>query len=349
MVRRDGSGPGRVVLLGDANVDLLLDVDGLPEPGGDAVADRQHAGLGGSAANTAVLLSRFGAACTMLSCVGRDRWGDLALEELRGEGVETSHVVRHHDEPTSLNVVAVTPDGERTMFAYRGASARLAADEIGPDLVGAARALHLSGYAFLEPPQRDAARTALRIARDADVLTSLDVPVPAARAAREDLREALPGLDLLVTGLPEARLLTGERDGERCASALLRLGVRTVAMKLGADGALVATADERARARGLPVHPVDTTGAGDAFAAGAIAALLAGQPVDVVGTIANACGASATEVRGAGRGLPALAAVRALLEDVERHPANGAAHSAAETALALLDRADDLAPGPSRR
>lgn len=304
----------RVVLLGDTNVDVILDIDHLPRAGADALAHGQNAGAGGSATNTTIMLQRLGEAGTLVSCVGRDHWADFALAELKAEGIDVGSVVRHESEPTSLNVIVVTPDGERTMFAYRGASAWLMPEALENVIGPETQVLHLSGYALLTDPQREAALTAVRVARAANVPVCLDVPVPAAESAADEIRAMLSELAVIVVGLPEARLITGLDDAGEAINALLEGGVGMVALKLGADGSMIATRDQQILIPPHEVVGVDTTGAGDAFAAGVVAAMCAGASPGVLGALANACGAAAITRRGSGRALPQIDDVRALLD-----------------------------------
>lgn len=167
--------PVQVMLLGDLNIDLGLDMQSFPGPGGDGVAHRQRVGFGGSAANTAVVLQKLGVPTAMLSSIGQDAWGDAALAGLAAIGVDTSHIRRTPDDSTSLNVIAVTPDGERTMLAYRGASRGFGRDMLPVAALQSARHLHISGYALLEEPQRGAAIEAAALAGAAGVSISLDV------------------------------------------------------------------------------------------------------------------------------------------------------------------------------
>ena len=326
-----------VVLLGDANTDIVLSVDQLPAPGQDALALRQATGVGGSVANTAILLRRLGLRSTLLSCVGRDYWGDFALAQLGAEGVDTAQVCQHPLEPTSLNVIAVTPDGERTMLAYRGASSRLTPDSIDTEVVAGARALHLSGYALLASPQREAALVALRAARESRVTTCIDVPVPSDEASRRDLQSILADLDVVVVGVPEALAITGRNDAQNAVAALLDRGVGVVALKLGAEGSVVASTSDRALVPAFSVTAIDTTGAGDAFAAGALAATCQGAPLGVIGTLANACGAAAIRNQGAGRSLPSLQDIRDLLLKAAAHGGDSLQRDRAAAALAVVD------------
>lgn len=306
-----------VVLLGDLNVDLHLDIPVYPAPGGDGVASSQRMGFGGSAANTAVMLSHLGVRTGLIACVGDDDRGAQAIAGLAAEGVDTGWVRRSTAESTSLNVITVTPDGERTMFAYRGASAELRATDL-PELHGAAH-LHVSGYALLADPQRSAALAAAARARAAGMTVSLDVPVDPVAAVPEVLTAFLDSVDMVVIGAKEARRLTGAHDDERAAEVIAEHGPATVALTGGAAGSLLRTAQGSARAPVPSVRAVDTTGAGDSFCAGLIHAVRRGMSDPVlIGALANACGAAAVGVPGAGGGLPGVDGVLAV---VDRLPA----------------------------
>ncbi|MDQ0615638.1 ribokinase [Microbacterium sp. W4I4] len=295
-----------VLLLGDLNIDLHLDIPAYPEPGGDGVASRQRMGFGGSAANTAVMLARLGVRAAMLACVGDDEWGAQAIHGLTAVGVDTRLVQRSSTEPTSLNVITVTPDGERTMFAYRGASAELKSADVPPDLCGASH-VHISGYALLADPQRAAAEAAAASAHRAGRTVSLDVPVDPVAAVPDVLRAFLANVDVVAIGTKEARQLTGEATDEQAAAAIAGYGPSTVALTSGASGSLLLTVDGFVRAPVPEVRAIDTTGAGDSFSAGLIFGFLRGfEEPSWTAAMANACGAAAVGVPGAGAGLPSL-------------------------------------------
>lgn len=305
-----------VLVLGDLNIDLALDVPEFPAPGGEGVATRQRIGFGGSASNTAVVLQRLGLRTALLSCVGDDEWGALAIAGIGAIGVDTSLVRRCPDEGTSLNIVAVTPDGERTMLAYRGASARLTPESAPADL-GGVRHLHISGYALLADPQRSAAVAAARHARAAGVPVSLDVPVDAAGSAPATLLDFLSLVDVAVLGTDEARRLTGAGEDAAAARAVAEHGPGMVALKRGAGGALILAEGRLVEIPAPPVTAVDSTGAGDSFCAGLIAGLLRGADAGQAGLLATACGAAAVTVRGAGASLPGSREAAAVLAGLE--------------------------------
>ncbi len=323
----DGAaGPARrggpsVAVLGDINVDLILDIGDYPSPGGDGVAHHQHLEVGGSATNTAIVLSRLGARVSLLGCVGRDRWADELLRSLAAAGVDVSRVPADPAEPTSLNVVVVTPDGERTMFAYRGANRSLPAHAVTPEWLDGVGWLHLSGYAFLEAPQRDAAWTAVRYAHQHGTPISLDVPTDPARQVPQELVRLLPWLALVVLGGEEVQLLEGAATVEMGTRALLEHGCGLVAVKRGAAGCTLVDAHRAVSVPGFEVAAVDTTGAGDAFCAGLVFGLLTAQDLPSAGRLANALGALATTRTGAGLALPGADEAARLLAGAGPGPA----------------------------
>lgn len=295
--------PG-ILVLGDINVDVLMRVSAYPPPGGEALTERVDIGLGGSAANTAVVLSRLGLETRMLGRVGVDAWGQIALAALAEAGVGLELVQRDDNETTGMMFTVVTPDGERTMFGQRGANCNTDPGVITLDTLGGAGYLHISGYALLESPQRQAAMRAVELATELNLPISLDTAYLPALDAPQALRQLLPYLDSCILGVEEARALVGEGEPRTAAAALLRAGVHLAALKLGAQGCLLADAASTHPIPAFPVQVVDTTGAGDAFTAGLIYGRLQGLSLPAIGTLANALGGLAATVHGAGLALP---------------------------------------------
>jgi ribokinase len=293
-----------ILVLGDINVDVLMHVPAYPLPGGETVTERIITRLGGSAANTAVVLSRLGLEVRLLSRVGSDPWGQLALDALTLAGVDLDLVQHDPDVVTGLMFTAVTPDGERTMFGQRGANPLTDPAAISVDTLRGVDLLHLSGYALLESPQREAAARALELALRGGLPVVLDTAYLPALKIPQVMRQYLPALDAGILGLPEAQALLGAAEPQAAASALLEAGVRLAAVKLGAAGCLLADASATCLSPAFPVDAVDTTGAGDAFSAGVIYGRLHGLSLPALGALANALGGLAATVHGAGTALP---------------------------------------------
>jgi sugar/nucleoside kinase (ribokinase family) len=262
----------RIVVLGDVMVDVLTRLSAPLAPGSDAPAVIRFHG-GGSAANTAAWLAEAGAEPVLVGRVGDDERGRGALKDLQAAGVETALAV-DHDRPTGACVVLVGPDGERTMAPDAGANDALTDSDLADELLASAEHLHVAGYALLRPGSRSAARAAISRALSHGMSVSVD-PSSAALLSPDFLDHA-EGAGLLLPNVEEARMLSGEADPERAARALATR-FDEVVVTLGADGALWTDGREMVRSEVMPVEAtVDSTGAGDAFAAGLLTARLDG-------------------------------------------------------------------------
>jgi ribokinase len=262
----------RIIVLGDVMVDVVTRLSAPLAPGSDAPAVIRFHG-GGSAANTAAWLARAGVEPVLVGRVGDDERGRSAHDELRAAGVETALSV-DPELPTGTCVVLVDPDGERTMAPDAGANDALRGVDLADELLASADHLHVAGYALLRSGSRLAARASISRAVERGMTVSVD-PSSAALLSPEFLDHAA-GAGLLLPNADEARMLSRESDPERAAQALAtRFG--EVVVTLGAEGALWTDGRTSVRAEAIPVEDaVDSTGAGDAFAAGLLAARLDG-------------------------------------------------------------------------
>jgi sugar/nucleoside kinase (ribokinase family) len=292
--------PPRVVVVGDVVTDVVAVLPGPLAAGSDTAASRRLPG-GGQAANTAAWLAAEGAPVTLVAAVGDDEPGRARIAELTARGVDCA-VRRYADAPTGT-VIVLVHSGERTMVAHRGANLRLTADDVDAALAAApdARHLHLSGYSLLDADSRAAGRHALVTARERGLTTSVDVASarPLQQAGPEAFLSWVGQVTLLLANADEAAVLTGERDAESAARELTTVAEHVV-VKQGGAGAVWAKRDgslTRFVARRVPV--VDPTGAGDAFAAGLLAAWVSGADPREALERAGALGAAAVSVVGA--------------------------------------------------
>ncbi|MDO8307992.1 MAG: sugar kinase [Actinomycetota bacterium] len=230
---------------------------------------------GGSAANTAGWLAASGHRSAFVGRIGADDAGSRAREALVAQGVE-AHLPVSAGRATGMCVVIVDALGERTMLPDPGANADLRADDLDGARVVAGDHVHLSGYVLLNPACAAAGLAILQRARQAGATTSLD-PSSAAplRARQEDMRAGLALVDLVIANEEEAEVLTGRRDPEAALAALAGL-VPVAVVKCGAAGAMARAGIQHVSARARPAAVVDTTGAGDSFAAGFLPAWAGG-------------------------------------------------------------------------
>ncbi|MFD9410760.1 carbohydrate kinase family protein [Streptomyces sp. NPDC059989] len=263
--------------------DVVTDVVAVhPEPLAPATdtAARIRTLPGGAGANAACWAARTGAAeVRLLARVGSEsaRWHERALVDA---GVRPRLVI-DREEPTGTVVALVGKDAERTFLTDSGAALRLCPADWNPSLLDGVAHLHLSGYLFFADSSRELARVALRAARSRGVPVSVD-PASAGFLITLGPRrflDAVAGADVLLPNEDEARLLAGlpEPAGLARAAAELSRRVPLVVVTRGAAGALVAERGRiTAEVAAEPADAVDSTGAGDAFTGGFLAARLAG-------------------------------------------------------------------------
>ena len=304
----------QVVALGDINIDVISHIHHYPQKGGEGLAEQGHIYCGGSAANTAIVLGRFGVDVGIIGRVGEDVLAPLALAVLDEAGVDGRCIQRDPETITGIILVAVTPDGERTMFGCRGANVCTDPALLDEDYIAQARIFHLSGYSLLASPQWDAALRALEVAHQAGLTVTADLVLEAVMRVTDRTRAIMPKVDILFPSQPEAEYLTGRRDVEGAMEGLLDYGVEVVALKLGKRGCAIGTDEGTFLVPGFPVPTVDTTGAGDSFDAGIILGRLEGWGWRESALLADALGALTATVEGAGTSLAERAEVRAFLE-----------------------------------
>jgi ribokinase len=269
----------RIVVLGDVMVDVVARLGSPIARGSDAPAQISLGG-GGSAANVAAWLAAAGVSPTLVGRVGDDARGREARAALTAGGVD-AQLATDPRLPTGTCVVIVEPEGERTMLPDAGANDALAPADIPERLLARGGHLHVAGYALLREGSRPAASAAIALARDHGMTVSVD-PSSAALLSPAFLGRA-SGAGLLLPNAEEARALTGQDDPELAARRLSE-DFAEVVLKLGEEGALWTDGRSVRRCPAEPVRGVtDTTGAGDAFDAGLIAARARGaEPAEAL-------------------------------------------------------------------
>ncbi len=241
--------------------------------GGDARA-RVALTTGGAGANTAAWLAYCGVETVLVARVGDDVAGRRASEELTTSGVRCAFTI-DDTASTCCVVVLVDGDGQRSMLPDRGAGKNLRATDLDPALLSGAEHLHLSGYVLLDEETREVGLAVLAAAREAGLTTSVDPQAAALISDPARFVAELRGVDVLLPNLDELAVLTGSRDPASAAALLDAVGA--VAVTTGDTGASWVDRDGMVSVPAAPGDCVDSTGAGDAFDAGLLSALLAGK------------------------------------------------------------------------
>jgi ribokinase len=284
-----------IVVVGSSNTDMIIKVDRIPRPGETRLGGEFLMAAGGKGANQAVAAARAGGAVTLIARVGKDMFGERAVAGLVEQDVNVDHV-QYDKSPSGVALIFVGEDGENSIAVGSGANAKLSPVDVrkAKSAISAADVVVMQLESPLETVQ---AAAELAAARGIPVILN---PAP----ARDLPDKLLRNVSILTPNESEAELLTGvkvtgDASCARAADVLLRKGVETVIITLGAQGAFVATASSKERIPGFAAKPVDTTAAGDTFNGALAVALAEGQPLAEAVRFANAAGAIAVTRMGA--------------------------------------------------
>ncbi|GGC28248.1 adenosine kinase [Novosphingobium marinum] len=226
---------------------------------------------GGSAANTLAGLAAIGADCAFIGQVAQDQLGEVFAHDIRAAGIAFATEARAGDPPTARCLIFVTPDGQRTMNTFLGASQYLPAEALDLEAIADAALLYLEGYLWDPEEPRAAMRKAIAAARDAGrkVAFTLSDAFVIDRHG-DDFRKLIANgdIDILFANEVELASLTGKDDFDEGIAALAPQ-VPVLVVTRSEKGAVAVSGSERASVAAEPVdRVVDTTGAGDLFAAG---------------------------------------------------------------------------------
>jgi len=295
---------GEILMLGDINIDTVWPVSEFPTPGRDGLTETLSVEIGGAVVNSAIVLDNLGERTGLLGCVGKDVWAEQVTQKLTQTNIDIKNIHVKPDSTTGLTFIIVTPNGERTMFSHRGANIQLETQDIDEDVFKDAAILHISGYALLESPQKNALWRAVELAKKYYVQISLDTGLEPAIQNPKDLRRLIRELTICISGPQEISALLDSTSPEEAADLLLSLGIQLAAIKLGEKGSFVADKKDRFFCPSFHVNAVDTTGAGDSFTAGLLYGWAHGLSLPASAALASALGALAASVFGAGFSLP---------------------------------------------
>ncbi len=270
----------QIVCAGHVNWDVTLQVDTLPPPDGEAAVERRFQAGGGSASNTAAVLAGLDCCPLLLGSVGSNETGELVRRELEQAGVDCTYLIQVAGD-TTVKYLVVDGDGQVMVLSSEGVNEAFDATDIPAKTVAESSHLHLTGQ---EP---ETAEKLIERAHEQDISVSFDP------GRRVDSRAYGPSISAVDTVFLNAREMAVARE-----KGVLRSG-QCIVTKRGGDGAALYQDGETISHPGFSVDVIDTTGAGDAFAGGFLAARDAGFSLDEALAVGNACGAIAVQSVGA--------------------------------------------------
>ena len=294
-----------IVVVGSANLDLVVEVDQIPAVGETVMGGDLRRIPGGKGANQAVAAARLGRDVAMVGRLGADEGGEILRAALTADGVDTTRLITTDETPNGVALIAVGSDGDNAIVVSPGANARVTP----ADVEAAADMLRDAVVTLLQLEIPLDAVTAAAVAAEGTVILNPApaVPLPASLLSR---------VDILVPNQTELATLAGH-DGPINAEIAARLAPTlpspAVVVTLGADGALVVDRGVATHVPAPPVTPVDTTAAGDSFCGALADALVRGETLIDATQWAVRVGAATTQRPGAQPSLPTAAEVDQLL------------------------------------
>jgi ribokinase len=286
----------RVLLVGDAMFDVVVQPTGAVAPTSDTPAN-VRVSRGGAAANVAVALASYGHEVVYVGVIGDDVFGSMFAEDLERNGVTAQ--VEVAPGSTGMVVALVAPDGQRSMMTDRGVNGLLTLDAVRQALDASFDHLHVSGYTLLDERTRAMGASALALARERGLSTSVDVCSvgPLAQVTAATFLGAAEFASMLFANEEEALLLADVGGVDEATSVLARRFAEVFVTR-GRDGALAVIGDQRWHEESQSLEVLDTTGAGDAASGAYLAARLYGE--DAPASLVQAMVRAATVVRGLG-------------------------------------------------
>jgi sugar/nucleoside kinase (ribokinase family) len=291
-----------VAVIGELNVDLVASgLETAPVLGRETIARDFQIALGSASAIFASAIARLGHSVTFVSKVGSDDFGHYCLEELPKAGISVSHVKVDPASKTGVTIVLSTPQ-DRALVTCLGAISEFELADVALESLNGHSHLHMTSV-FLQQALRPSFPDIFRAAHEKGLTTSFDPNSDPSQSWEPDIWDIIAHTDILFLNETEALQLTRESDVEK---ALLVLGAKApcVAIKLGPHGAIGIKKREVVAEAGFHVEAVDTTGAGDTFAAGFVHAFLRGADLRECLKSGNACGALSTLAVGGTAGQP---------------------------------------------
>ena len=258
----------------------------------------RHRCAGGSAANTMLGVAGFGGRAAYAGKVGEDELGAFCLDDMRKAGVAID--VPPGEGSTGTCVVLITEDAQRTMLTHLGASSNLSCQDIDEQRIRESAYIYVEGYLWTNDSTRETALHAIKLAEEHGVKIALTASDPFLITLFKDaFWDLIKGpVDLLFCNLEEARSLTNEEDAGACGR-ILSEHAGLVAVTQGADGSMLFDADQTIEIEGVPVQAIDTTGAGDMYAAGLLYGLTNGLTLRESGRLASHASARVVSQLGA--------------------------------------------------
>lgn len=308
----------KILCVGSITTDILVrPVDDIPPAGTLRGVESTHMLIGGCASNCAIDLAKLGVPSALSCRVGDDSFGRFVHDTCRDTGVDVRGIVTNPASTTTTSVVCIASTGERSFLYTPGSTSDFSLDDVNWDVVNDCDIVFVAGAFLLTSFDGAPCAELMKKARAMGKFTVMDTAWDFEDKWLPKIEAVLPHLDLFMPSYDEAAKITGETDPQKIADKLFDLGVKTVIIKLGKDGALIC--EDRNTRYILPTYtaykPVDATGAGDSFCAGFLAGMAQDWGYRRSAEFGNAVGTHCILAVGATTGIPPMAEVLKFMEN----------------------------------
>ncbi|NVM55865.1 MAG: carbohydrate kinase family protein [Candidatus Helarchaeota archaeon] len=292
----------KIISVGGVNIDLCAMIHEFPGIDEEIEVTDLEERSGGSAANYIVGVARLGVNAGFIGKIGDDHYGKKLLKDFIRENVDVSQVKIEKNFPSGMCLIPIDRTGNRQIFSFRGANAKLTPAGIDTLTITQASLIHITS------PPRDVAEFVARVARKNKVLISYDPGGKVIRKGLTFIEQILQNTDIFLPSRTELAFIFPKiKDPKIAAHKLIEnYGIRIVAIKLGAHGCLIVNKNDEIRVNGYKVKVIDTTGAGDAFAAAFTVGIHKKWDLFRCAQVANAAGAITVTRIGARTALPTI-------------------------------------------
>ncbi len=279
----------QIISLGQLVADIVVrPVDKFPQIGTADGVEAIELRTGGCGLNTAMTLKKLGMSVGLAGRIGQDVFGKFLARRIEAIGLDASGVKIDAAGCTSCVIVMVSSSGERSFLYACGGNEELCLEDIDFDWIGRAKILHVGGQLKLFSLKTD---QVLKRAKEDGLVVSLDTDWDTSNRWLETVEPCLGYTDIFMSSIEEARLISQKETPQQISKFFSGYGIKIVVLKMGREGCYIRTGQEVLTLPGYKVEVVDTTGAGDAFAAGFLAGFEKGWDMEKCGRLGCACGA----------------------------------------------------------
>jgi len=281
----------KVTVIGDVNIDLLLSpIENYPKRDLQKILSWIRVEVGGGGAHVALALSKLGVKTKLIGLIGEEPFGKFILEKVKKFGVESK--LKTVEKETGISVGINFKDGSRSLLTYRGTNSIFSIKDFNLEEIEG-EILFLSGYGLLENFRKDVRKT-LKFAKKNGMITCMDPDLKSYRRFdANEMKSVLKLIDFFFPDLEEGKVITREKGKMKIVEKLLKLGCKTVALKLGSEGCIIVDKNNLLRLGPIKTNVVNSTGAGDFFNAGFVFGYTKYKDLESAGVFGNAVAAFA--------------------------------------------------------